>query len=87
MGKNQNSMVRRCPRLGNPVSFDYCEVSGDHQQPCFKIVDCWWERFDVVQYLQDNLPEDQFIRLMQARPKPKVASLIELIAQAKKRTS
>jgi hypothetical protein len=40
-----------------------------------------------VQYLQDNLPEDQFVRLMQARPKPKVASLIELIAQAKKRTS
>jgi hypothetical protein len=87
MGKNQNSMVRRCPRLGNPVSFDYCEVSGDHQQPCFKIVDCWWERFDVVRYLQDNLPEDQFIRLMQARPKPKVASLIELIEQAKGRTS
>ncbi len=87
MKKSQNSMVRRCPRLGSAVPFDYCEVSGDHEQPCFKIVDCWWERFDVVQYLQDNLPEDQFVRLMQARPKPKVASLIELIAQAKKRTS
>ncbi len=86
MKKTRNSMVRRCPRLGNSVPFDYCEISGDQQQPCFKIVDCWWEHFDVVRYLQDNLPADQFVRLMQARPKPKVASLVELIEQAKKRT-
>jgi len=79
-------MVRRCPRLGNAVPFSYCEVSGDQQQPCFKIVDCWWEQFDIIQYLRDHMSEDRFARLMQARPKPKVASLIELIEQAKKRT-
>ena len=84
MKQKQNSLVRRCPRLGNPVPFRYCEVSGDQQQPCFKIVDCWWERFDVVRYLRDHLPKDQFAGLMQARPKPKVTSLIELIEQAKK---
>ena len=33
----------------------------------------------------DNLSEDQFDRLLNARPRPKVASLVELIAQAKKR--
>jgi len=53
-------------------------------KPCFKILDCWWEHFDVVQYLKDHLPEDQFSRLMEARPKPKVASLVELIEQARK---
>jgi hypothetical protein len=84
MDKKQAELVRRCPRLGNPVPFNYCEVCGDDQQPCFKILDCWWEHFDVVQYLKDHLPEDQFNQLMTARPKPKVSSLIELIEQAKK---
>ncbi len=85
MEKKQTDLVRRCPRLGNAVPFDYCEVCGDNQQPCFKILDCWWEYFDVVQYMQDNLPPDQFKRLMEARPKPKIASLVELIEQAKQR--
>ena len=87
MKKEINSMVRRCPRLGNPVPFEYCEVCGDEQQPCFKILDCWWEHFDVVKYLKDNLTEDQFNRLSEARAKPKVTSLIELIEQARKRNS
>jgi len=87
MSDKQDNLVRRCPRLGNPVPFDYCEICGDEQQPCFKILDCWWEHFDVVQYLKDNLSEDQFDHLLQARPKPKVSSLIELIEQARKRNS
>ena len=84
MEESIKKLIRRCPRLGNPVPFEYCEVCGDDQQPCFKILDCWWEHFEVVQYLKDHLPEDQFNQLMAARPKPKVTSLIELIEQAKK---
>jgi hypothetical protein len=71
--------------LGNPVPFEYCKVCDDDQHPCFKILDCWWEYFDVVQYLKERLPEDQFNRLMTARPKPKVTSLVELIEQTRKR--
>jgi len=73
--------------LGNPVPFEYCEVCSDNQHPCFKILDCWWEHFDVVQYLKNRLPQDQFNRLMTATPKPKVTSLLELIEQAKKRNA
>jgi hypothetical protein len=58
-----------------------CEL----EQPCFKVVDCWWETFDIVRYLQDHLPEEQFARVMDARPKPKVASLVEMVAQTKAR--
>ena len=87
MNDKQDRLVRRCPRLGTPVPFNYCEISGDDQQPCFKILDCWWEHFDVVQYLKDNLSEDQFNSVMEARPKPKVTSLVELIEQARKRNS
>ena len=87
MSAKQERLVRRCPRLGNPVPFNYCEICDDDQQPCFKILDCWWEHFDVVQYLKDNLTEDQFNGLSEARAKPKVTSLIELIEQARKRNS
>jgi hypothetical protein len=83
MKKAGKKLVRRCPRMGNPVPFHYCKICGDEQQPCFKILDCWWEHFDVVRYLKDNLPEEQFNRLMAVRPKPKIASLVELIEQAK----
>lgn len=85
MEESKKKLIRRCPRLGNPVPFEYCEICGDDKHPCFKILDCWWEYFDVVQYLQDKLPEDQFKRLMAAKPKPKINSLVELIEQAKKR--
>ena len=82
-----NKLIRRCPRLGNPVPFEYCEVCDDREHPCFKILDCWWEYFDVVQYLKNRLPEDQFKRLMTAAPKPKVTILLELIEQARKRNA
>jgi hypothetical protein len=83
--KTKSKLERRCPRLGGPVPFKYCMTAGEDKQPCFKIVDCWWETFDIVRYLQDNLPEDKFARLMQARPRPKIASLVELIEQANSR--
>jgi hypothetical protein len=58
-----------------------CEL----EQPCAKVVDCWWETFDIVRYLEDHLPEPQFSRIMKARPQPKIVSLVETITQAKKR--
>jgi len=84
MTDSLNPLSRRCPRLGGPVGFKYC-MSGEGEHPCAKVVDCWWETFDIVQYLRDNLSEEQFIRVLSARPRPKIASLVELIGQAKKR--
>ena len=86
MENSAKKLVQRCPRLGNFVPFHYCKICGDHQQPCFKILDCWWEHFDVVGYLKDHLSEDQFNLLIAAQPKPKVSSLVELIDLAKKRS-
>lgn len=79
-----NPLARRCPRLGGPVGFSYC-MRCELEQPCAKVVDCWWEAFDIVRYIKDHLPEDQYMRLMNSRPKPKVASLVEMAEQAKKR--
>ena len=84
MNSSNNPLERRCPRLGGPVSFSYCTQCEPSQQPCFKIIDCWWETFDVVRYLKDHLPAEQFDQLAAATPRPKIASLVELIDKAKK---
>lgn len=78
-------LERRCPRLGSQVSFEYCRECGEGDLPCFKVIDCWWEIFDVVAFFQNQLSNDEFNRLVQLKPKPKVTSLIEMIEQAKKR--
>lgn len=78
-------MERRCPRLGGPVFFGYCRTSGDDHSVCWKILDCWWESFDVVELLQNSLSEQKFNQLVHSKPKPKIVSLIELIEQAKER--
>jgi hypothetical protein len=83
MENSANPLVRRCPRLGGAVGFGYC-LHGEPDRPCFKIVDCWWETFDIVRYLEDHLDPEQLKRLMSAQPKPKISSLIELAQQARK---
>ena len=80
----KDPLERRCPRLGGPVTFQYCKECGEDDLPCFKVLDCWWEAFDVVAYFKTRLTEDQMSRLIHAKPKPKVSSLIDLIQQAKK---
>jgi len=82
-----DNFERRCPRLGGSVKFDYCRTCGDKGSFCQKIADCWWEYFDITGYLKSILPENKFKALTSAQPKPKITSLMELIAQAKKRTN
>jgi hypothetical protein len=80
-------LERRCPRLGGDVAFGYCKACGKGKAPCFKVFDCWWERFDVVAYMKGCLSPDAFDALSASRPQPKVASLVELIRQARERAS
>ena len=80
-----NKLQRRCPRLGSDVAFEYCLNHAAEKGPCFKICDCWWERFDVVDYLNQTLGSEAVEKLQASKPPPKVASLVELIQQAQKR--
>ena len=87
MDTSRDELERRCPRLGGAISFQYCRACGDDGRPCWKIADCWWESFDVVSYLRDNLPADQLNEILakKEQPQPKVASLLELIERARAR--
>jgi hypothetical protein len=81
-----DTLERRCPKLGGDTLFSYCLCCEENKQPCLKIIDCWWEYFDVMSHLKEILPETVFKNLLTARPKPKINSLVELIEQARKRT-
>ncbi len=85
MNKTEKQLVRRCPRLGGPVAFFYCTACEADAQPCGKIIDCWWETFDVVRYLEDTLAPEVFDRLTCTQPASKISQLVDIIEQSKKR--
>jgi hypothetical protein len=76
----------RCPRLGHPVAFSYCRIESKGL-PCFKILDCWYEHFMIEDFLRQELEPDEWDRVFNKPKKPKVLTLIELIEEARKRTT
>jgi hypothetical protein len=74
----------RCPRLGHQINFLYCRYENTGL-PCFKSLDCWFEHFQVETYLKAELTEEEWERLFCKKPRAKMASLLELIEQAKNR--
>ena len=84
---NTESLLRRCPRLGGEVAFGYCRSCGEEKTPCFKVFDCWWERFDVVAHMKACLSTEAFDALCARRPPPKITSLVDLIRQAQARVN
>jgi hypothetical protein len=70
--------------LGHEIKFAYCR-QGASAQPCRKIFDCWFETFDIKQFMREQFTDEQ-IKAILAPPKPKTTSLIELIQQAQKNT-
>ena len=82
---DKDSLERRCPRLGGPVPFKYCRTTGEGGKPCFKIMDCWWETFDIRTYLENSMSEAAFKSIIEAKPPDKIASILDLIEQAKQR--
>jgi len=74
---------RRCGMLGHEVGFAYCRAPGA-ELPCRKILDCWFETFDIEAFLREHYSEEQIAEVL-APPRPKLVSLVELIQQAQER--
>ena len=72
----------RCPRLGGPVTFEYCRVER-RDLPCARAVSCWRAYFDVEQYFLDLLGPEDFDKCFSAEPQPKIVTLVELIERAR----
>jgi hypothetical protein len=78
-----DGLQRRCPRLGGLVPFRYCRNGAAAPEICFKVLDCWWERFDVVGFFKDRLSSEAFAKLHSPPTPDKISSLIELVNQAR----
>ena len=76
----------RCPRLGHQISFSYCRTE-NRGLPCFKTLDCWYNHFQVEEFLKEELTPEVWEKVFAGPPKPKMLSLLELIEEAKKRNS
>ncbi|MBD3422152.1 MAG: hypothetical protein GF398_18730 [Chitinivibrionales bacterium] len=78
-----DSKERRCPLLGHAIRFSYCRQPGA-SRPCPRILDCWWETFDIVTYAKASW-DNETLAALQQPPPPKTASLLSLIEEAEKR--
>jgi len=77
---------RRCPRLGHEVSFHYCRTQ-EGDKLCPRILDCWWEMFDVRAFLEENLGPDDVQRLEQRKRTDKRISILQILQDAQRRVS
>ena len=75
----------RCPRLGQQIHFSYCRKE-NMGLPCFKALDCWYIYFKVVEHLQKELSEDEWLNAFEKPVTPKMVSLVELIEKAQLQT-
>ena len=73
-----------CRRLGHHLTFKYCRTERGGG-PCSKILDCWFEKLPIEEFINTNYSEAE-IAAITAVPRPKVATLFDLIEKAKKRT-
>lgn len=79
-------LSRHCPQLGHPIPFSYCLRARMNEageaKPCRKIINCWWETFDIVRFLQDTMSEADFLELTDPAPKDRTAGLMDAIGKA-----
>jgi hypothetical protein len=74
-----------CRKLGHHLTFQYCRRE-NKGLPCKKIIDCWFEKFNIQSYLQEYYKESELKHIFEA-PRPKMTTLLDLIKQAQERIS
>jgi len=70
-----------CRALGHYVNFRYCR-SVNHELPCGKIKDCWFEKIDIVRFISDNYTASDRERIF-APPPEKISTILDLIQKSR----
>jgi hypothetical protein len=73
----------RCPKLGHQIAFAYCR-SENNGLPCLKALDCWFDHFPVEEYFRGALSQEEWERVFEGPPRPKMHTLLELIERTQK---
>ena len=71
--------------LGHELNFAYCRSPGA-ELPCRKILDCWFQIFDVQSFLGQHFSQADIESILAPR-RDKAATLIELIEKARNRAN
>lgn len=71
-----------CRRLGHPVTFQYCR-SGSGDLPCARILDCWFQTFDVAEYLRSRYTPEQIDRLLRP-PRDKLSQILDIVGAVRR---
>ena len=74
--------VRRCPMLGHEIPFSYCRAPAS-ELPCRRILDCWWETFNVERFVRRHYSDAAVEKILAPR-KDKTLTIFELIEKARK---
>jgi len=75
--------MRYCPKLGHEVTYGYCRMPGA-QQPCTRVLDCWWEIFDVASFVRESYGPET-LKALSVPPPPKATTLLDLVRKAQQR--
>ena len=72
-----------CKMLGHVLTSDYCR-NVNKGLPCSKVLDCWFQRFPVQEYINENYSADEQTKMFEP-PKTKILTLTEILEQAQQR--
>ncbi len=83
MDTTHDSREIYCRRLGHYLTFEYCRAESG-PRPCRKILDCWYDKIPIGEYLRENYSPGEIAGI--AGPPPaKAATLVDLIERARRR--
>jgi hypothetical protein len=71
-----------CPMLGHALSFKYCRTM-QMDLPCSRILDCWFERLPIQQYVGDHFTKEEQAQVF-VPVKPKMVALADIVEKVKK---
>jgi hypothetical protein len=72
-----------CRKLGHYLSLKYCRGEKEGL-PCVRIIDCWFERIPIENFIHTNYTEEECSRIF-APPKHKTETILDLIKKAQNR--
>lgn len=77
--KQFDSVEIYCPMLGHGLNFKYCRTM-DLDSPCSRILDCWFERLPIQQYMGDHYTTDEQKQVFKPL-KPKMTALADIVTK------
>ncbi len=81
MKTRHDNMNGYCRMLGHMLPFRYCR-SVNNGLPCRKILDCWYDRFSVQDFLTENYREDE-LKSVFTGYRGRLGTILEIIDRAK----